>query len=152
MYLSFSGAQETHTTEEVTGWLLSQPSTLLRICQSIKNRCMAFDAKIHPQNSLLSELCRTKKIAQKQHDRLSLEAPGPLCSCTSSLNWLWRNLTCQHYMHPRDFASLSRSGEVHWLHVKMDRVTVTSHWFGNTRPEAERLFSFLSSVSDSAGF
>lgn len=23
------------------------------------------------------------------HDRLSLEAPVPLCSCTSSLNWLW---------------------------------------------------------------
>lgn len=47
---------------------------------------------------------RTKKTAQKQHDRLSLEALGPLCGCTSSLYRLWRNLTCQHYMHPRDFA------------------------------------------------
>lgn len=143
-YLSFSGAQETHTTEEVTGWLLSRPSTLLRICQSIKNGYVAFDAKIHPQNSLLCELCSSCPL--KNWTPL-----GPRSS-TSSLYRLWRNLTCQHYMHPRDFAFPSRSGEVHWLHIKMDRVTVTSHWFGNTRPEAESLFSFLSSVSDSDGF
>lgn len=48
-------------------------------------------------------------------------------------------------MYPGDFA-------FNWLRVKLDRVTVTSHWFGNTRPRAETLFSFSSWLSDSTGF
>lgn len=89
VYLCFSGAQETHTTEKVAGWLLSQPSTLLRICQSTKNLYHGFWCKDTP-TKLTSQCSRgQRKKHRNTHDRLSLEAPVPLCSCTSSLNWLW---------------------------------------------------------------